>query len=82
MLLRLTPLKIFPNTCTRSLNFPGLSIWGGGIELDALAVGAADDPDEDPRTKDGTVLDADLVSVAVAGDLRVEAVEGVSRFGV
>ena len=80
MLLKLTPLKIFPNTWTLSLNFPGLSIGTGAAVEELEAVGATDDPEDEPRTREGTVLAADR-SAAVGGDLTVDPVEGVRRLG-
>jgi hypothetical protein len=60
------------------LNFPGLSIGTDAAVEELDAVGAADDPDDEPRTREGTVLAADR-SVAVGGDLTVDAVDGVRR---
>lgn len=63
------------------MNFPGLSIGTGAAVVDELeTVGAADEPEDEPRTSEGTVLAADL-PLNVAGDLTVDAVEGVWRLG-
>jgi hypothetical protein len=63
------------------LNFPGLSIGtGAACEFELGAEGATEDPEDEPRTREGTVLAADLLG-AVTGELEVEAVEGVRRLG-